>query len=188
MRPPFGPSHRLGRQVDLIAKAPPIGLLADPLAYILADHGRQRVACAMLNEFATESRASRASADIVSAFLAHDLPLHFADEEENLFPAMRLRALPEDAIGPLLVRLVADHCRCRQQLDHIVAALTPVSSADPVELEVGIGEIMQAYSMVEQQHLAIENAIVMPLAKKRLTSGDLKTMSQHMHARRGVPH
>ena len=32
-------------------------------------------------------------------FLTHDLVLHHADEEEDLFPLVRLRALPEDDLG-----------------------------------------------------------------------------------------
>lgn len=186
MRPPIGPSDPSDQPDELIAKTPPIGMLADPLAYILADHSRQRMACAALLAFSSAGRASRASADIVSAFLAHDLPLHFADEEEDLFPTIRLRALPEDAIGPLLSRLVTNHCRFRDHLDDIVTALTRAASDDPVALDAGIGEIMQTYSLAEQKHLAIENAIVMPIAQSRLTSGDLKIMSRHMRARRGV--
>ena len=188
MRPPMRPSNSSDHAAELIVKRPPIGLLADPLAYILADHSRQRVACATLLEFASEGRATRATADIVSAFLTNDLQLHFSDEEEDLFPALRLRALPEDAIGPLLQRLVDDHCRGRQHLDAIVNALTPTSPDDPLELGAGVGEIMQAYSQAEQEHLAIENAIVLPIAQRRLTAGDLKAMSRHMRVRRGVLH
>lgn len=186
MPPPIAPSNPPDRLAELIAKQPPVGLLADPLSYILADHGRQRAACAALLDMAAGGRASRTSAEIVSTFLKHDLRLHFFDEEEDLFPALRQRALPDDDIGPLLERLVADHCRSREHLDAIVDALTPASSADPIRLNARAGEMMQAYSLAEQEHLAIENAIVLPIAQRRLTAGDLRAMSRHMRERRGV--
>lgn len=186
MRPPLTRPERLDHPGGLFVNAPPVALLSDPLAYILADHCRQRMACGALEAFAAAGRLAKTSADRVAAFLTRDVPLHFADEEQDLFPALRQRALPEDRIEPVLVGLVLDHGRCRDLISEIVGALSGARSHDPVELEPGIGAIMRTYSMTEQRHLAIENAILIPIAQGRLKSDDLKLMSLHMRARRGV--
>lgn len=186
MRPPIPRSGLPNLPDAMFVTAPPIGMLADPLEYILADHGRQRSACAALEAIAAAGHIDRAAADSVRTFLAHDVPLHFADEEEDLFPAIRLRALREDAIEPVLLGLVTDHHACRAQLEKIVEALTQARCDETVILEPSVGAIMRAYSLTEQRHLAIENAIVIPIAQRRLKAADLAIMSCHMRARRGV--
>lgn len=186
MRPPNSRCASPDLPDAVFANPPPTWMLADPLAYILADHGRQRSACAALDAFASAGQLCAATADTVRAFLAHDVPLHFADEEEDLFPAIRLRALREDAIEPILIGLIADHQACRAQLGEIVTALTRDCCDEPLHLEPCIGAIMRAYSMTEQRHLAVENGIVIPIAQRRLKAADLAIMSCHMRARRGV--
>ncbi len=186
MRPPLTRPERLDHPGELFVNAPPVALLSDPLAYILADHGRHRLACGALEAYAAAGRLAKTSADRVAAFLTRDVPLHFADEEEDLFPIMRQRALPEDRIEPVLVGLVLDHSRCRDLISEIISGLSRTRSHDPVELEPRIGAIMKTYSLTEQRHLAIENAIVIPIAQGRLKSDDLRLMSLHMRARRGV--
>ncbi|MDZ4841245.1 MAG: hemerythrin domain-containing protein [Hyphomicrobium aestuarii] len=186
MRPPIARPECFDDLGQLFAAAPTVALLSDPLAYILADHGRQRAACGALEAYAAAGRLAKTSADIVAAFLTRDVPLHFADEEEDLFPALRQRALPEDRIEPVLVGLVSDHSRCRDLTSKIVSVLSAGRSRDPVKLAPSIGAIMRAYSLTEQRHLAVENAIVIPIAQGRLKSDDLKVMSLHMRARRGV--
>ena len=47
---------------------------------------------------------------------------------------------------------------------------------------------MQAYASSEGGHLAIENGIVLAIARIRLTRGDLGAMARGMKARRGVAH
>ena len=95
----------------------PDTLLDEPLEYMFADHFRQRVVLATLQHFAEEASASRADADTIATFLTRDLVLHHADEEEDLFPFVRLRALPEDELGTLLARLGEDHHRSKAMVE-----------------------------------------------------------------------
>lgn len=164
----------------------PISLIDTPLEYMLADHGRHRVVVVALQHFAEDRSSSRADADMVAAFLTQDLPLHFEDEDDDLFPAVRRRALPEDDLGAVLARLTDDHRRTQPQIDEIVAALCRNPAHDPVRFKAPDCQLMQSYAASESRHLAIENSVVIAIAKIRLSSADLRAMSRNMKARRGV--
>jgi hemerythrin-like domain-containing protein len=170
----------------LVIDAPPYTLLDDPLKYLLADHVRQRAVCAALQDFAQQGQASRIEADKVIAFLSHDLLIHHADEVEDLFPAVRQRAFPEDNLDTLLTRLERDHRRSDILVERIVTALSGHQDLDPVPIGTSIGELMTAYAASEHRHLAMENGVVLVIAQIRLNSKDLHKLSKGMKARRGV--
>lgn len=164
----------------------PLALLDEPLDYIFADHFRQRSICAALRRFAAERRASRAEADQAIAFLAHDLVLHHQDEDEDLFPAVRRRASPDDDLGVVLARLGDDHRRAESAVDAIVAALAARPGDDPVRISAATAELLNAYVAAEGRHLAIENGVILAIARLRLTRRDIAAMSHSMKERRGV--
>jgi len=170
----------------LVIDAIPFALLDEPLEYIFADHARQRAVCAALQDFAETGFASRSEADIVTAFLTHDRPIHHADEEEDLFPLLRRRSVPDDNLGAALARLGEDHRRGDAIVDDIVAALSERPGRQRVTVSDAVGELMQVYAADEHRHLAIENGVVLAIAKIRLTRRDLRIMSRGMKARRGV--
>ncbi|NJL50386.1 MAG: hemerythrin domain-containing protein [Blastochloris sp.] len=168
-------------------EALPFGLIDEPLDYLFADHFRGRCICLMLQRFAELHEASRKDADTVIAFLTHDLPLHYADEEIDLFPLLRKRALVEDDLGIPLARLTADHRALEAQAEHIVDVLAASPALDRVLITTVEAENMLAYAASEHAHLAIENGIILAIARIRLTRSDLKALSQSMKLRRGVP-
>lgn len=162
-------------------------LLDDPLEYLAADHTRQRVLTSALRRFGEARCAPHGEAVAVAAYLARDLGLHHLDEEEDLFPALRKRQLPGDELDPVLDRLHEDHMRATPHLSRIVEALTEPAAADPVALGRTACKAMLTYAEHERRHLAIENAVVLPMARLRLTPKDVATMSRRMKLRRGVP-
>ena len=166
----------------------PDTVLDEPLEYLFADHFRQRVALTMLQHFAEEASASRADADSIATFLTHDLVLHYADEEEDLFPFVRLRALPEDELGALLTHLGEDHHRNKAMVEVITSALMQHPAEKAVHLSANICSLIQAYVVSENQHLTVENGVLLAIARIRLTPKDRKTISQGMKIRRGVIH
>lgn len=186
-------SHEADRaQAGASAPAPlveaiPFTLIDAPLDYIFADHFRQRCVCVALKRFAEDGRVARGEADMVTAFLDRELPLHHQDEDEDLFPAVRRRALPEDNLGAVIARLSEDHRLSNSMVRTIIDALSATPNADPVKLDREAREVMQAYAASEHRHLAMENGIVMVLARIRLKPADLRSISQAMKLRRGVP-
>ncbi len=166
----------------------PDTLLDEPLEYMFADHFRQRVALTMLQHFAEEASASRADADSIAAFLTHDLVLHYADEEEDLFPLVRLRALPEDELGALLAHLGEDHHPTKAMVEDITSALIQHPAEKTVHLNTSICSLIQGYVVSENQHLTVENGVLLAIARIRLTPIDRMTISHGMKIRRGVIH
>lgn len=166
--------------------APAFHLLDAPLDYFLAEHMRQRAAGAFLRKFASERKALCSEADRVVAFLTHDVPLHYSDEEEDLFPALRRRAHSEDNLGPVLARLCADDRRSKTMIDDIAERLSRHSGNEAVRIDKPTQELMQAYAAGEHRHIAIENAVVLSIAGVRLNRSDLRAISKGMKARRGV--
>ena len=173
------------RQAPLV-EAMPLALLDEPLEYIFADHFRHRAICAALRRFASERRASRAEADQAVAFLTQDLILHRQDEDEDLFPAVRRRALPEDDLGAILARLDDDHRRAEHAAEAIVAALAARPADDPLRINVGTAELLNAYAAAENRHLAIENGVILAIARLRLNRRDVAAISRNMKQRRGA--
>ncbi|MBI2720341.1 MAG: hemerythrin domain-containing protein [Rhizobiales bacterium] len=166
----------------------PVALLNEPLEYIFAYHFHQRVVLATLQHFAEEASASRADADTIKAFLTHDLVLHHADEDDDLFPLVRLRALPEDGLGTVLARLDDDHRRDETRVEEIVRALTRRTEECSVRLSKGVCEMIQSYVTDKNHHSAVENGVLLAIARIRLARKDLKAISRGMKARRGLTH
>lgn len=178
--------HELAPSHAHALDAPPFHLLDSPLEYFLADQLRSRLLCSLLRKFVNERSASREDADLVIAFLTRDLPLHRADEENDLVPALRKRARPEDNLGAILAQLRADDRQTEPLVDVIVSALSKLSGEDAVKLDRQHLEAMQAYAASEHRHIAIENGVVLAIAGVRLNKLDIKAISRGMKARRGV--
>jgi Hemerythrin HHE cation binding domain len=169
-----------------VVEAIPFSLIDTPLDYIFADHFRQRSICVALKCFAGNGLVPRSEADMVTAFLDRELPFHHEDEDQDLFPAVLRRALPEDDLGAVLARLSEDHRLSDGMVRAIVTALSATPGADIVKLSRSAREVMQAYAASEHRHLSIENGIVLTIARIRLRASDLKAISNAMKLRRGV--
>lgn len=167
-------------------EAPGIDLLDAPLDFIFAEHFRQRCLCGHLRRIAAARRATRKEATVILAFLTRDLVLHHTDEDEDLFPAVRRRALPEDSLEPILARLTADHAKALDWVDIIRVALSRHFDGDHIAVNHHSADAMLAYATSEHRHLSIENGIVLVIARRRLTPSDLAELSRSMKARRGV--
>ena len=132
-----------------------------------------------------ESRALAMAAAL--DFLRSDFGLHVVDEERDLFPLLRRRRQRQDRMNDILGSLSAEHATDALDANRIIAALVAaLGRDDPVPLDDGARALMTSFATNERRHLTTENAIVLPLARARLTTGDLETLGRHMAARRGV--
>lgn len=157
----------------------------DPIDTILADHVRQSDMCdrlAMLAD-AADVAAVTAESEYLLTMLTVELRRHTADEEADLFPLLRRRCQPEDGIDRILRELSAEHELDQDLVDFIVADLKRLGAgglANPVRLLIN----MRAYADTQRRHIAWENNVVIPIARKRLTSADLTTLRKAMAGRR----
>jgi hemerythrin-like domain-containing protein len=167
-------------------ESPPDCLLKTPLEYILADHFRQRCLCAGLRRIAERRGSGRGAAVAIISYLTTELPRHHQDEDQDLYPALRRRVRPEDELGGILERLEDDHRQAEAQAGAIVDALSAPPGIDPVVIDQSAAQLMLSYAVTEHRHLAIENGIVLVIARKRLKSQDIKALSEAMKSRRGI--
>jgi len=165
----------------------PKSLLRRPLDWFAAEHGRHRQFCALMNGLSRTVLFEPAPIAAVIAFLRDELGAHLADEEEDLFPLLRSRARPQDEVDQILGRLGAEHRgdqahgealrlhleRCLET--HTAPGLDPACAA-----------ALAAFASQERRHLALENAVVLPLARLRLSAKDLKALSRRVAVRRGL--
>jgi len=165
----------------------PAALVRQPLEWFAAEHYRHRQFCAAMHELAEEAAFEVGALSAVLEFLRDELGRHLADEEHDLFPLLRKRARPEDCVDEVLDRLQAEHRgdlahgqALRAHLERCLGSHTAPSQDPAVRLALG------AFATQELHHLALENAVVLPLARLRLTARDLKALSRRLAARRGV--
>lgn len=174
------------RGVAPFSSALPVSLIDEPLDYILADNIRQRGLCSALHDMAGLGRAECTIASSIIAFLEGDMLLHHQDEDEDLFPAIRKRALPEDDLHAALTQLSNEHERSEDAAQGIVSALAARLDDDVISLTPETRKMMLAYVSSEHRHLAVENNIILTIARIRLTRRDLKTISFSMKNRRRI--
>ena len=163
-----------------------LGLLAHPLDFISEDHLRERQVCAMISRLATADALDRQAATTVLRFLNEELNVHLRDEAEDLFPLLARRCTEEDAIEGVIVRIRADQDEAMRLLPEVRAMLAGCldKGADLSAKERGV---LSRFAGHVRRHLVAENAILLPIARVRLTRADLRNLSKHMRSRRGLP-
>lgn len=165
----------------------PAGLVHEPLNWLFAEHYRHRQLCRLIERVGTATVLLRDEAVEILTFLHHDMPLHIIDEEEDLFPLLRRRCLPEDELGPLLGSLSAEHHDDMEQTRGLIARLErALIDGQPPGYDLETRRQFTAFALHERRHIALENAVVLPIARLRLTPRDLRALSTRMAARRGV--
>lgn len=178
-----GPPQAEGRRIEPSTPA----LLSDPLDFLFAEHFRQRELCNLLGEMARADLLDRGLAMEIVTFLRHDLVLHVQDEEEDLYPMMRRRCPPEEEIERVFTTLTTEHAGGRQLAERMSVGLeAALRKEHPVAVSPGLRDAMLEFAHSERRHLALENAVVLPLARRRLTPKDLEAMAARMRARRRI--
>jgi hemerythrin-like domain-containing protein len=166
-------------------EAAPGELLDDPLAFLFAEHWRHRQFCRALEEVAAMAAVPPGLLRRLAAFLGADMAVHVQDEEEDLFPLLRLRAEADDGLERVLGILGADHdaglALARDLRTRLAeAAQEGIGPAAAPGLPESIGRFVAH----KRRHIALENAVVLPIARLRLTPEDMAAMSRTMTERR----
>ncbi len=166
-----------------IAPASP-ALLSAPLDFFFAEHFRQRQLYALLDQLAAAETLDPTLVEPVLDYLRHDMPLHVCDEEEGLFPLMRRRCRPEDEIESVLTKLSTEHAAHRSLARRVIRGLErALAEGQGLDAYRGLRKALRDYARGDRRHLALENAVVLPLARLRLKARDLAELSAGMTAR-----
>ncbi len=173
--------------LEALDNAPPSSQLAEPLDYIFAEHFRQRVLCNMLDEIADHERPDKSAIEAVLRYLRVEFAPHMQDEEHDLFPMLRRRAEPEDRIDDVIAQLTQEHAADRldaklitEGLAKVLAGKAKTGGASP------LAKLLHRFAENERNHLTLENAIILPLARIRLTDDDIRNLAHRMAARRSI--
>lgn len=161
-------------------------LLAHPLDFISEDHLRERQICAVIDGLATVEALDRVGATSVLRFLNEELNVHLRDELEDLFPLLARRCTEEDAIEGAIDRIRADQGEAMRLLPRVREVLSGCLDSG-FDLTPEERAILSRFASHVRRHLVAENAILLPIARARLTRSDLRTLSKHMCSRRGLP-
>lgn len=160
--------------------------LGSPLDLINEDHYRLRHICAVLDRLSGKPSREPVDLEQTRGFLRMELSAHIADEEEDLFPMLRKRCEPEDQVERTLDRLSKDHSDHLKGAKSCLAILDGLRSRRP-ELTMDERAVLRGFADKKRRHLILENAILLPLARARLMTTDLRQMLEHMLDRRGLP-
>ncbi|ARU00444.1 hemerythrin domain-containing protein [Yoonia vestfoldensis] len=161
-------------------------LLANPLDFISEDHLRERQICAVIDGLASVDAFDRQAATTVLRFLNEELNVHLRDEAEDLFPLLARRCTEEDAIEGAIDRIRADQDEAKRLLPDVRVMLAGCLDRGG-DLTAKERAFLSRFAGHVRRHLVAENAILLPIARARLTRSDLQTLSKQMRTRRGLP-
>ena len=130
-----------------------------------------------------DEEAQRSAASI-RRYFNEAAPRHHEDEEVDLFPLLRERSgTAEQPVLDALERIEADHLAMAEVWRRIDATLARISAGDPALLDPQtIAEFATRYD----QHIDIEENVVLPALRRRLTAADWSSVGRAMAERRGL--
>jgi hemerythrin-like domain-containing protein len=110
---------------------------------------------------------------------------HHQDEEEDLFPAL-VHAVPNAELAAtrvLIDRLQADHVRLEASWREMRGILMRLIDAGEVALDMAAA---RAFSASYDRHIGLEEADMLPLARRVLDTRTIARLGERMAARRGA--
>ncbi|MFP3942288.1 MAG: hemerythrin domain-containing protein [Alphaproteobacteria bacterium] len=159
----------------------PAGLEHSPLDFLFADHHRQRQAVQILLNIADGAYNEAGLRNLVK-FLEHDFALHIQDEECDFVPLLRRLCPPEDGIDALAERLAGEHADDKSSVKKVVKSLQNRLAGG--KLSGTERETIRAFAAHLRRHLAIENGVLLPIARVRMDPDALAELARAIRSRR----
>lgn len=162
----------------------------NPLEMLHACHGKILRQCDTLRKLAThltsngcDQQAQQAAQGILRYFDTAG-QFHHQDEEEDVFPALRVSADSDKShLESLLERLLQEHTSMLAAWDALRPVLLQLSQGIQVPLASSMAEnFINRYT----QHIAVEENELLPVAARLLDSQQQLKIGKHMAERRGV--
>jgi hemerythrin-like domain-containing protein len=154
----------------------------NPLDMIAMCHEAQAEMCDALEHIADglPDDIDRRLCARLAGWLQFDLALHHHDEEEALFPLLRKRAHPQDRLDMILERLASEHSTDMDLASDIAEELASLAQGHrPANPEM-LGYMLRGFFEAYRRHVHWENALLMPLARQRLTLEDLELLQARL--------
>ena len=161
-----------------------VRLLRNPLDFIAEDHLRLRTMCAEMEKWADAPKAEPEAVSEIRTYLTDELPRLLSDEDDDLMPCLLARAEAEDEVPKLADRLRKEHAEIEKGLAAAQNGLDQLLK-DGADI-ASVAADLRHLANVARRHLFLENAVLLPLARARLTDDDLRAMRANMRARRDL--
>jgi hemerythrin-like domain-containing protein len=157
-------------------------LRRSPLDLIELEHQLQAQLCDSLERIADDlpDNVDRRLCTKVIDSLKFEMPLHHRDEELGLFPLIEKRALPTDNIHDILARLALEHATDESFASELLESLEGLQEGRRLRNSDMVGYMLRSFFESYRRHILWENAIVLPLARARLTVEDLQELDRAM--------
>lgn len=168
----------LSSMLQTLSEEVPSEHLEDPLAYIFADNFRCRVLCNVLDVVGSGKRIGVAALETCRSFLLVDFLTHIADEKKALFPLLLERTTAEDGVQNVIKRTRTSFATVNRVADELARLET---GRWAIRSTAGL---IQSFVAAEREHIAIENVVVLPVARRRLRSKDLEWLGGMMRDHR----
>ncbi len=127
--------------------------------------------------------------EVALRYFREAAPKHTLDEEESLFPRLRLHKDGESLTAfALLDGLHADHLEAEikhQRVDDLGCAWIADERLSPDNARIFIG-LLKELRVTYEKHIAVEDNQLFPLAARILDRTELEAIAQEMAARRGL--
>ena len=158
-----------------------------PLECLAAAHERQRAMCDALSRLSADPDlwGDDEGAAVLFVYYTVELPLHVADEEEDVLPALRRRKLLAGEAGDLMLLLSLDHekdrrllARCLPELERLAMGKDPFN---PIRFMVNGLAVAEA----QRRHLEVETRELFPLAHI-LSQAEQRRIGRSMAMRRAA--
>lgn len=162
----------------------------NPLAMLHACHGKILAQCTTLRKLSShlssnccDLQAQQAAQNILRYFDTSG-QFHHQDEEENLFPTLRLCAGAEKpGVDALLERLLADHVVMAAAWSELRSVLLLLAKG---ELEPLDDMLLDKFITSYTNHIELEERDLLPWAARLLSPQQTAEIGQQMAERRGV--
>lgn len=177
--------------VELPGHSAPTAGFEVPLEMLAACHLRVESQCATLLRLVPHVAAhgadepAREAAAAVLRYFDTAAVHHHADEEVDLFPALIESMAGSDAVclRELVAALTADHRELERRWRGLRRALEALANGHGATLAA---DEVQAFVQRYQEHIAREEAELLPMAARLLSDAELDRIGLAMRARRGA--
>ena len=164
----------------LIEELPP-AIFEMPLECIFADNFRCRALCSVLYRIAAGKDVELTTLGVTLHFLRFDFANHVADEEQALFQLLRERMLVSDGLEQFLTELRSQPDLTGQVVNGLEGLQESRKGRCP---PLGLRELLESFVKAERRRISVENVVLLPVARKRLSQSDLTLLGRAMRSRR----
>lgn len=149
---------------------------ANPIDRIAAEHKLQLQLCDAL-EFIADGLPDSVDRRLVRqviAILDRGLEAHFRAEETFLFPLLRQRGANDPSLVAALDQLEMEHLRDEDISGELVDELRLLAERGHARNPDMLGYMLRGFFEGQRRHIAWENGVVLPAARRMLSADDLK--------------